>query len=505
MSGAYRLLAERFARLADLEGALAVLAWDQAVWMPKGGAEARGRQIATLRRLQHELITAPEVGPLLDDARTLASELDPWQQANLREMERLWRMATAVDPALVERAAEATTRAELVWREAREKSDFALLAPHLAVVVDLERERARQLAAALDLAPYDALIALYQPGLRAEAIDRLFAPLERQLPHAIDDALARQPPALRPNGPYPKERQRALALDLLPRLTFDFDHGRLDESAHPFCGGTPTDIRLTTRFDEGDPVSGLMAVLHETGHALYEAGLPRAWLGQPVGEARGIAVHESQSLALEMQLGRSPAFLSFLSRLLRQHLGDDPAFAPDNLVRLCHRVERGAIRVEADELTYPLHVILRYRLEKALIAGELAVDDLPAAWNEGMKELLAIVPPDDRRGVLQDIHWPLGAIGYFPCYTVGALLAAQLTARMRRELPDLDRALAAGECGVAVGWLRERVHAWASFCTFEELVTRATGAPLSPHAFLSHIGERYGVRRALGEVAACTM
>ncbi len=502
MREACRALEARFARLSDIEGALAVLSWDQAVWMPLGGAEARGRQLATLKRLAHELLTAPEIGPLLADAEVLAGDLDPWQRANLREMKRLWLGATAVDPALVERAARATTRAELVWREARAKSDFALLAPHLAEVVALERERAQQLASASGLAPYDALVALYQPGLTTVEIDRLFAPLERMLPHAVEDALCRQKPAASPRGPFPAARQRALALDCMRRLGFDFDHGRLDESTHPFCGGTPDDVRVTTRWDEKDAVTGLMAVLHETGHALYEMGLPREWIAQPVGQARGIAVHESQSLAVEMQLCRSPAFVRFLAGAFRDAFGDDPAFAPDNLLRLYHRVERGPIRVDADELTYPLHVVLRYRLEKALIAGELEVADLPVAWNAGMRELLGITPPDDRRGVLQDIHWPLGAIGYFPCYTVGALLAAQLVRRMREEVGDLDAALAAGDFAPAVAWLRERVHARASLPLFDELVEEATGSPLSADAFLAHVAGRYGVHLPVAEAAA---
>lgn len=496
MSEAYRSLERRFARLSDIEGATAILGWDQAVWMPKGGAEARGRQLATLGRLAHDLLTDAALGPLFADAEVLAGDLDPWQRANLREMKRLWLEATAVDPELVEHAARARTRAELVWREARETSDFALLAPHLAEVVGLERERAEQLARALGLGPYDALLALHQPGLSDATIERLFAPLARSLPHAVEDAMARQADPRRPRGPFPAARQKELALDLMRRLGFDFEHGRLDESAHPFCGGTPTDVRLTTRWDEADAVTGLMAVLHETGHALYELGLPRAWLGQPVAAARGIAVHESQSLAVEMQLCRSPAFVRFLSGAFGRTFGEDSAFAPDNLLRLYHRVERGCIRVDADELTYPLHVILRWRLERAMIRGELGIADLPAAWNAGMRELLGIEPPDDRRGVLQDIHWPLGAIGYFPCYTVGALLAAQLVRRLRGEVPELDAALERGEFAPAVDWLRRRVHALASLPTFDALVEEATGGPLSADAFLAHVAERYGVRVA---------
>ncbi len=492
MSDPLAFLETRFRRLHGIEGALAILTWDQAVWMPPGGAPERGRQIATLRRLAHDVLTAPELGERLEEATEAAVE-DPWRRANLREMRRLRALAVAVDPALVEAVAEATTRAELVWREARERADFALLRPHLEKVVALERERARQLGVALDLAPYDALLGTYQPGLADAELERLFAPLAERLPGLVDTVLARQKPPLRPRGPFPRAAQKGLAERLMRRLGFDFAHGRLDESTHPFCGGTPTDVRVTTRYDENDAVTGLMAVLHETGHALYEAGLPRAWLDQPVGAARGMAVHESQSLLIEMQLCRSRPFLDFLSGELEAAFGGDPAFDPENLRRLCGHVARGFVRVDADELTYPLHVILRWRLERALIENRLEVADLPDAWNRGMRELLGVVPPDDRRGVLQDIHWPVGLFGYFPCYTVGALLAAQLFRALRAALPDLPRAVAAGEFGDLLAWLRDKVHGRGSQPEFAELVREASGAPLSCDAFFAHLAERYGV------------
>jgi carboxypeptidase Taq len=234
-----------------------------------------------------------------------------------------------------------------------------------------------------------------------------------------------------------------------------------------------------------------MGVLHETGHALYEAGLPRRWMSQPVGEARGIAVHESQSLLMEMQACRSPAFVRFLAGELTRSFGDDPAFAPDNLVRLYHRVERGFIRVDADEATYPLHVILRHRLERHLIAGDLTVADLPGAWNDTMRELLGIVPPNDRLGCLQDIHWPIGGFGYFPCYTLGAMLAAQLFRAAEAAIPDLLGSIGKGDFAPLLGWVRENVHAQGAKPGFEELVQEATGGPLAAEPFLEHVRERY--------------
>ncbi len=494
MSCAYERLCRRFREIATLEAAAGILQWDQAVWMPAGGVELRGRELALLARLGHQWLADPEVGAWLEAAAGEVGD-DPWARANLREMERQHHRARAVDPALVVRLRETTTRAELVWREAREASDFARFAPHLAEVVALVREQAEQLGRGLGLAPYDALLDGYQPDLRDDDLTRLFAPLARHLPELVEQALARQHPAVRPDRAFPIEAQRQLARRLVAALGFDFHHGRLDESTHPFCGGSPDDVRMTARYDARDPLSGLMAVIHETGHALYSQGLPSPWRGLPVGEDRGIAVHESQSLLLEMKLGRSRPFLRWLAGLLREHLGADPAFEPDNLVALAQRVERGFIRVDADELTYPLHVILRWRLERALIRGELAVDELPAAWNEGMRELLGVVPPDDRRGVLQDIHWALGAFGYFPCYTVGALLAAQLLAALERELGPLDDDLARGDLTRILAWLRAHIHGLGCRHGFHELIRKATGAPLGVAAFLDQAQRRYGVRR----------
>jgi carboxypeptidase Taq len=293
-------------------------------------------------------------------------------------------------------------------------------------------------------------------------------------------------------GPFDLAAQMALGRSLMAQMGFDFERGRLDESAHPFCGGVPDDIRLTARYETADVTSGLMAILHETGHALYSAGLPRAWRHQPVGEARGMAVHESQSLLIEMQVCRSPAFLGYLAPLLAATFGrDDPAMSAENLYRRAIHVERGYIRVDADEVTYPLHVILRYRLEKAMLDGDLEVADLPGAWNEGMRELLGLTPPDDRLGCLQDIHWSVGAIGYFPCYTLGAIMAAQLFEAARAAEPDIGVSLERGDFSRLLGWLRANVHEQGSLLDMPELLTQATGRPLELQPFLDHLRIRY--------------
>ena len=489
---AYRRLEERFKRLSDIGGALAVLEWDHQVMMPRGGNETRAEQVATLRQMAHELLTDERTGGLLDEAEVDAAQLDPWQRANLREMQRSYARAAALDPALVAARARATARAEMTWRDARANADFQALAPALGEVVRLTREEAAAKAQVLDLSPYDALLEGYEPGLRVAQIDALLDPLAAFLPDFLEQVLARQKAPLPIEGPFDPASQMALGRRLMAQMGFDFERGRLDESAHPFCGGVPDDIRLTARYEEADVTSGLMAILHETGHALYSAGLPRAWRHQPVGKARGFAMHESQSLLLEMQVCRSPAFLGWLAPLLAATFGrDDPALSADNLYCRAIHVARGFIRVDADEVTYPLHVILRYRLEKAMLAGDVEVADLPGAWNEGTRELLGLTPPDDRLGCLQDIHWSVGAVGYFPCYTLGAIMAAQLFGAARAAEPDILPAVERGDFRPLLGWLHTNVHEQGSLLDMPELLTRATGRPLELHPFLDHLRARY--------------
>jgi carboxypeptidase Taq len=489
---AYSALEARFRRLADVRGALAVLHWDRNVMMPAGGNAVRADQIATLHEIAHELLASAETGDLLDQAQVGAGALDDWQAANLREMRRSHVNATALEPALVAAQARAAAHAEMVWREARAAADFARLRPALAEVLRLCREEAVAKAAALGLEPYDALLEGYEPGLRSVAIDALLDPLAAFLPDFLERVLARQEALLPVAGPFPVATQKALGERLMGALGFDFSHGRLDESAHPFCGGVPDDVRMTARYDEADAASGLMAILHETGHALYNAGLPKAWRGQPVGRPLGMVVHESQSLLIEMQVCRSRAFLGWLSPLLIETFGrDSAAFAPDNLYHRSIRVARGFIRVDADEVTYPLHVILRYRLEKALLADDLPVADLPGAWNAGMRDLLGITPPDDRLGCLQDIHWPAGAIGYFPCYTLGALMAAQLFQTLAHDAPEAVAGIARGDFAPLLAWLRANIHEHGTRYPTQDLLKRITGRALELQPFLGHLEARY--------------
>ncbi|HZV94054.1 MAG TPA: carboxypeptidase M32, partial [Caldimonas sp.] len=420
--------------------------------------------------------------------------LDDAARANLREMRRVCDRANALPAELVEAKSLATSRCEQAWQTQRPANDWAGFAVNLREVVRVMRDEAKCLSDASGMAPYDALLDRYEPGMTDAVVSGLFEQLKTWLPQLVRDIRHRQSGdvAIRPRGPFPKAAQRALSLDVMTMLGFDFEAGRLDESAHPFNGGVPEDTRLTTRYRDDDFVQSLMSTIHETGHARYEQNLPRSLLGQPVGRARSMAVHESQSLSFEMQLGRSRGFVDRLPPLLRRHLGDDPALDAANLHLLLTRVEPGLIRVDADEATYPLHVILRHGIEKRLVDGDVEVQDIPALWDDGMASLLGL----DTRGnfsdgCMQDVHWAAGLFGYFPCYTLGAMQAAQWFAAMRKVTPGLDARIAAGDLAPVFDWLRENIWLQASRWTTTELSKRASGETLDPIHFRRHLEARY--------------
>jgi carboxypeptidase Taq len=491
---AYRELEGRFRRMGHIGDAGAVLGWDRAAMMPEGGNTARAEAMATLQVLRHEMLTDSRLGELIEEAAG-DNSLDDWQRANLQEMRRHRVHATAVPADLVAAIARASLESEMVWRRARPASDFRTMLPHFKSVLALIREKAAIKAAALGVPAYEALMDEYEPGGRTDRIDAIFDDYAAFLPGFLDQVLAhqgKQPAPLRPPGPFPVEKQKALGERLMKVIGFDFAHGRLDVSAHPFCGGVPEDVRITTRYAEDDFTQSLMGVLHETGHAMYERQLPARWRWQPVGESRGMSLHESQSLLIEMQVCRGHEFMGFAAPLMREAFGGSgPAWEPENLLRIYGRVARSLIRVEADEVTYPAHVILRYRLEKRLLAGDLVMDDVPAAWAEELRRLLGITPPDDRRGCLQDIHWPEGIYGYFPTYSLGAMTAAQLFDAAKKADPDILPAIGRGDFAPLMRWLADNVHGLGSKLSTDALLTRATGRPLDPAVFKAHLRARY--------------
>lgn len=484
---AYKKLETRFREMAVLRDAEAILHWDAATMLQPGSQESRGEQLAVLAAMRHRMINDPAIGDLLAEAKAGSALYNPWQRANLVEMERSWQHQTCLPEALVSQMVRCFSESEFRWRDARANNDFVGFKPYLEQILKLVREKAAIKSEALKLEPYDALLDAYDPGMRQDFIDPLFETLKKELPPLIDQAVQKNED-VSADWSLPLAQQHALAAQLMTQLGFPMEAGRLDTSTHPFCGGAKGDIRITARYDEKDFSEGIYAVLHETGHALYENGLPEEWRYQPVGEARGMSLHESQSLFIEMQLGRSRAFCTPLFKFLND-MGK--TIDIDQLYQHLISVERSFIRVDADEVTYPTHVILRYELEKAMLLGDLEVADLPGAWGDLQEKLLGVRPPTDREGCLQDIHWPGGDFGYFPTYTIGALTAAQLMEAARKALPDLDNSIEAGNFKPLTRWLKDNVHALASFKTTPEIIEAATGKPLEVTAFLAHITRRY--------------
>lgn len=485
-------------RLEALEHAQAMLGVDEAVQMPLGGGEKRAEALSVLAGMYHEMATAPQIADWIGAAAE--EPLDETQQAALREFQRVYTNMTCLSSDFVRQQVAARVRSEQLWRELRPAGDWATFLPAFEGVVNTVREEAARRAQALGLEPYDAMMEQYDPGNRAADIAPVFAELKAFLKDFVPQALARQEEKLarRPlkplNAPFPIEKQKALGLAMMEAIGFDFDHGRLDISHHPFCGGVPTDVRMTTRYTTMEFLSSLMGILHETGHGLYEQGLPKEWSHWPLGKARGMAIHESQSLFVEQQVARSPEFWEWAMPHVREHLGDEAiaGWELEDVLAHVHLIERGLIRVDADEATYPLHVILRFEIEKDLIEGRLEPRDVPEAWDAKMQEYLGLSTIDNPKdGPMQDVHWPSGAFGYFPSYTLGAMIAAQQWVALEKAHPDVREHIRDGRFVVLNDWRHEHIWSQASRWSTPELLERATGEKLDARHFAAHLKRRY--------------
>jgi len=482
-------------KLEALEHALAILGADEATHMAVGGGAKRAEALSALAGMHHRQATAPEIADWIAAAET--ETLNDDQRLAVREFHRQYTNMTCLPTEFVERQTSARLRCEQLWRDLRAKNDWAGFQPALEGIVAIAREEAALRSEALGLDPYDALMEQYDPGNRVADITPVFTDLKAFLKDFVREALAVQQERLakspkRPlSGVYAIERQRELGLAMMGAVGFDLTRGSLSVSHHPFCGGVPSDVRITTRYKTSDFLSALMGVLHETGHALYEQNLPEAWSHWPLGKARGMAVHESQSLFVEKQLGRNPAFWQWALPLVEQHLGE--RWSMDEILPHVHHVERGLIRVDADEVTYPLHVILRYELEQELISGRLAVADLPEAWDARMRDYLGLSTIDNPAdGPMQDVHWPSAAFGYFPSYTLGAMMAAQQWSALTSEHPSVDDEIARGHFETVNTWRRDKIWSQASRWSTPDLLERATGEKLNAAHFTAHLKKRYG-------------
>jgi carboxypeptidase Taq len=487
---AYDDLTDRYKRIANIQGAAGILNWDQEVMMPEDGTPARSAQLSALSATSHELLTEEEMGDALDDAES--ADLTGEQAAAVHEIRRQYERATRVPTDLVEEISRTTSEALPVWKEARAEDDFSKFAPILEDLLDLKREYAEHIDSSRP--PYEVLFEDYEPYLGLDTAERILERLREKLVPLIDEVSESDVELARPfTGTFDANTQEALTRDALDTLGYDWDRGRLDTAPHPFSMGTQFDARVTTRYDEKDMLGALTSTIHEFGHATYTLGLLDEEYGTPLGENRNLSVHESQSRLWENHVGRSqPFWTHFLPTVKDRFSGLDDVTAREAYEAANRVYDDNLIRVEADELTYHMHIVLRFEIERELIEGDLDVGDVPQVWNDKMEEYLGVRPDTDADGCLQDIHWSHGTFGYFPTYSLGSVLAAQLYAAAEDDIADLDSEIEAGEFGSLHDWLTENVHRHGQRYTTPDLIEEATGEAFTADYFLDHVNEKYG-------------
>jgi carboxypeptidase Taq len=490
----YEQLIGRVRDCRMLESCASLLGWDERTYMPRQGSKHRGDQMALLARLVHEMLTAPALGDLLGECeRSNKFPTDSVEAANLREIRRSHDRAAKLPRELVEELARVTTQAQQVWQEARKDDNYPAFQPWLERIVKLKRQEAK--AVGYREAPYDALLDEYEPGATTAEVTRVFAQLRAELVPLLGAILqsSKKPKTALLEREYPVDRQVIFGQSAAAAIGFDFSAGRLDVTTHPFCSTPgPGDIRLTTRYNPRHFTEGFFGILHEAGHGIYEQGLPAEHFGTPCGAAASLGIHESQSRLWENQIGRSRTFWEhFFPRAQQVFLDALHGVTLDDWVLAINEVRPSLIRIEADEATYNLHIILRFELEQALVSGDLEPADVPGAWNEKFQKLLGLTPPSAAQGCLQDIHWSFGGIGYFPTYTLGNLYAAQFMEQARTDLPGLDGDIRQGEFGGLKKWLNEKIHGHGQRWRAADLCKRVTGRELSPGLLVRYLKGKY--------------
>ena len=486
----YEALMTRVRRMANLHYAAAMLRWDQQVTMPDDGTYARSRQLSAIDAVHHDLLIDAETGDLLSALEE--TDLSPEREAVLREVGRDYDRAVSVPTSLVEAISQAESEAIPRWERAKAEDDFAHFAPTLERLVELRRDYAIHIDPDRD--PYEVLYEDYEPYLPLETAAETLRDLREALVPLLEDIRESEVSMPAPfDGTYEEATQEGLCRDALTALGYDWDRGRLDPAPHPFSTGTVFDARVTTRYDEADPLDALSSTVHEFGHAAYTLGLPEDQYGTPLGRAQGLSVHESQSRFWENHVGRSLAFWEHFQPTVCNRFPSLEGCDPETLYRRANTVhEDNLIRVEADELTYHLHIIVRFEIERDLIRGDLPVSEVPQVWNDKMEEYLGVRPQTDTNGCLQDIHWSHGSFGYFPTYSLGSVLAAQIDAAIRRDLGDVATLVREGTFDPIREWLREHVHRHGSRYPTPDLIQRATGEPFTADYFLDYVTEKYG-------------
>jgi carboxypeptidase Taq len=489
-------LKERMNEVVRLGQAAAVLDWDQQCYMPPGGGEARAEQSAVIQKLHHQLFTSEEMGALIDKA---ASELngagpDSDDAALIRVARMDYERETKVPSSLVAEQAKTTSLAHEVWVKARKANDFAMFQPWLEKIVDNCRKIAEFRGYSDHI--YDALLDPFEPGMKTAEVERIFDDLRPDLvslvkdiqasPKKVDGSLLKRS--------YPVEKQKEVCNDVVRRIGYIFENGRQDMAAHPFCTNfSNKDVRITTRFDEHYLPGSLFASMHEAGHAMYEQGSPDRYEGTLLSGGTSLGFHESQSRMWENQVGRSRQFINYYFPVLQEKFPESLGnVTAEEFYRASNRVEPSLIRVEADEVTYGLHIMLRFEIEKLMVEGKVAFSDIPELWNTKMQEYLGITPPSNADGVLQDVHWSAGIIGYFPTYQLGNLYSAQLWETMLNDLPDLYDQIGRGEFSNLLGWLRKNVHGYGRKYLPGELIVNVTGRPIESKTYMGYLRAKYG-------------
>jgi carboxypeptidase Taq len=493
----YTKLTTHFEKIHNLNSLLGLIHWDFEVNMQKKSAHVRQKEITTLSSITHELLISQHTADLLTDAECDLPVLDEWQKRNIYLIRKQLTHATCISTELEASHTEAVSQCVFMWREARQNNDFHSFKPYLHKVVSVTKEIAQIKSEKFGMAPYDILIDQYDPDRKSDEIKSVFNVLKSEIPKLLAQIQAKQEREKIISNPNTLSmdpiQQKLLGKKIMEYMGFDFDRGRLDESIHPFCGGATNDIRLTTRYNQADFLPGLLGVVHETGHALYEMDLPEDYINQLVGRSYGMTFHESQSLLMECQVAKSREFLTFLAKILQDEcklFGEE--YFSENLYKKLSYVEPTLIRVEADEVTYPLHIILRFEIEEALINNDITVEDLPTVWNEKMKQYLGITPDSDKNGFMQDIHWPSGAIGYFPAYTNGAIVASMIMKKATEVYPLIRNSIKEGNFTELNSFARQNLRRFGSLKNSSDLLYTATGYnSIQPEVFIEYLREKY--------------
>lgn len=486
----YKKLEGKFAKIARIKQMYDILVWDEQVNMPNGSSHSRSQVIAEAKSLQQEILLSGEIPDLLEGASL--ENLNYWQKSNLRVMNASYLDAVAVPKELNSAWVIAIMKSKNAWRECRGKNEWNEYCPFLAEVVNLSKQRAEARANTYKISVYDALLKDAQDGIDANTVENVFNDIKTWLPNLIKQSTFTGVAPVLPVGGVSIPIQKELCLDIMKDMGFNFQFGRLDVSHHPFCGGVPSDVRITTKYSEDDFTRSIMAVVHETGHALYEQNLPREWEFQPVGKHLGMSVHEGQSLLFEMQIGRAQEFIKYLTPKIHHFIGKSTEITEEGLIQLYHLVKPGYIRIDADEVTYQAHVLLRYEIEKELMDNKLKVKDIPDIWNDKMKWYLGLDTSGNYKdGCMQDMHWPSGLFGFFPSYTLGAIIAAQLFNKIKQDEHSLDTDISDGDLQRIKNWLGHNLWSRASSVPFDQLINDITGEALTVKHLKNHLTARY--------------